>query len=514
MVSNHVLLLAIIDFTIFLSSHLSQEYMALPPGAPGLTLANRHPVENPFTLEEDIHLLHTAATLRATNPFTEELEEIGARFVERFPGSVRTHRQLRTHLIALVQSQHNEYSVRALKAEADLPAEQRVSWQMTCLNLHIRTSLIYYLRKLRHSRVPSDRAQGSERLVDPLPPTSSVVVLASDSEGDQDVGPDCARNPRNSNSGKKRSNRAPVKREKRVRNDGDQGYGNALKISQTAAVAGRQGRALSRKRTLDAEAVIEISDDEAGQQSQTPPLVPRTVRTLRAAASHGRTGRNANMLCYQNDPVGDILNSIERHHLATPPSFQTSNTPNLPSPGLALPNLSLLDPSSLNESVCPSPIISLPATTAPTTDATFIKPDVEEPEIRTRTGTASNSSLTMSTSQTTGQPGECRPTGSLSQRDPNHHDHKNAMARTASSPGPENSREEKYDAFFNSLLMNTDLDESPSPSPLVNTVLMPRSMALSDNSPGQGRLQGLLDDLDQINGLDDDNSITQQKSNP
>lgn len=523
--------------------------MAIPSGASGLPMTPEH-VDHPLMIDEEIYLLHTAAELRATSPFMDHLNEIATRFSERFPKPVRTHRQLQSHLVGLVQSRKPEYVIRALQAEEDLLPEKRMSWSDMCLNLHIRTNLIYFLR---YSQRPdaSEDSHISDRPVDTLPPTNSAVPIPSEFERDPDVNAIHMSNTNhNCDSKKKRPKHVSLKRAKRCRSaDDDQDYCNALEISvptprrtsnhsnphkteksnnNTVSNAALNKKAIHRKKNSHQEEVIIISEDESERkaQSASPPL--QSTRRTKNTAYHfwgnrtpctvvTTTNRQISALSKPDIPKGDtdpelsdIFNDVDSSSPGIDPVFPNLNLPGCASSDHASLNYYVRNLTTLNELMRPSPATSSPTNAA--LNKTALSENMEvtqpEPEMGSGAGTRSNSSLTLAT----GHPGESKPVGSsgLKGREDSHG--KQEKVSASSSSGPENNREQRYDSFMaaqdsfmNELLTNANQDDPhpPSPPPVVNSVLMPKSMALSDDRLGEGRLQGLLDDLEERTELND-----------
>lgn len=527
----------------------SPRYMAVPSGASGLPVTPGH-VENPLTIDEELNLLHTAAKLRATSPFMDHLNEIATRFSERFPQPVRTHRQLQSHLVGLVQSQKPAYVLQALQVEENLPPEKRMSWPDMRSKLHTRSNLIYFLNSLQRPDASGD-SHISDHPVHTLPPTNSVVPIPSESDPDPDANAIHIPNTTyNSNSKKKRPKRASLKHAKRCHGaDDDQDYCDALEISlttskqtsnhtnqhksakltnNTVSRPASNKRAIHRDKNSDQEVVIIISEDELEQKAQSPVPAPQSTPRARNAARHFWRNRTPHTVVTATNRRISALNKPDIPKRETDPELSdllNDVDPSIPGIDPVFPELNFLD-SALSDHTSPNylvqnlttfdePMHPLPETPSPTTAALnkmalseIMEAAQPEPEMGSGTGTLSNSSLKLATLQTTGQPSESKPVSSSGREDLGDSDGKQEKGFASSSPGSENNREQHFDCFMNEVLMNAGLDDTQalSPSPVVNSALMPKSMALSDERLGEGRLQGLLDDLDQESESDDKSS--------
>lgn len=473
--------------------------MALPPGdlrLPGSSTAPHGSKQ--FLLAEDIELLYSAATLGATPPFTEHLNEIAAQFLMHFPHSEHTHRQMQSRLIALIDCPHHGYSVQLLSAEdARTPKNRRLPWSSVEHYVQMRFKLITYLRLVRN-RDASSSPHRADRSADSLPPISDVIVLESDSEEDQGAASNGARKTRsNARSKKSRCKSASKNRKKRLRNEEDPSYNNALEITRsnlkqpvdrhhvrpspiphsTAPRPNTRFQKRHARRTPVIDVVVIESDDEARQpHSKESPTAQKDRPVVSAHPLATET--------YDHYKHEDESASILDTFLTNPDSLSTTAN-------IALPESSILNELIQSPPSAP-PLLSAPF--GPSATPARVGSAASRPRTPTTPRTPPSLLPAPKHPQNANQAADNEPSG-LRQ---NGADGDSVENETGSTNVPDcglvkNSRDRTND-IKNSLIAN--INNAKSPRPTVSPVLMPKSMALSDERIDESRLQSLLDDLD------------------
>lgn len=528
--------------------------MALPPGSSGLPVLTHS--EPPFTLEEDVHLLHCAASLGAAVSFATNIEQISSLFSKRFVHSNRTHRQLQSRLHNLVYSHDLKPFVHTLALQDSLSPDPRAQWMNVRRALHVRSSLIYFLRLTQNSEMDHSSPRPPQHSADKLPP-QDVIVLNSESGSSSDYSAHTD-NPRQFGSlgSKSRTPSRIANRRKRTKVSADgqlslSDLSTGLPSYKRRSGMPRRGHNRHGRGPKASASLVKVDGDEVVVISDNDHVEPPTKRLSSRGRSSSRRGRG------QTSARGRLLRRSSPSFTSPPemPKRTASDMSTAERSETVDVTLRNVEPFCTENDVI-RPILSKPSSQIPIRRSLAVPdPNVMEP----CKGMQASSRMPTPLSTSTAEHNRSSKADNVS------YEHTLGENTNGSCDGlnsnvidwsnfSSSKTDDHINNFVDNLLNSTEdathtqlpplcsLQSPPSPhaTPLLSlhsvtqavpplppagaspavpgpaskqrpprgTILhpmfMPKSMALSDDRTDGSRLQSLLDDLDAVNALSDD----------